>query len=93
MSVTLVESRDDSFQLDSTGTADLTFDADFDQCQMTIQTPQTGAGSAIVGGTCARIGARTVRVRLFRSESSPDSGSVLAALNERVVCSFLTTKH
>jgi hypothetical protein len=90
---TLVESRDDSFTLDSTGSKTLTFDADFDQCQMTVQSPQSGAGAGIVGGTCEVTGARTVKVRLFRTESSPDSGSVLAASNEQVVCSFLTTKN
>lgn len=93
MSVSIVESRDDSFQLDSTGSKDLTFDADFDQCQMTVKSPQSGAGVGIIGGTCDVTGPRSVKVRLFRTESSPDSGSALAASNERVVCAFLTTKH
>jgi hypothetical protein len=87
--MTTFQSRDDSIQLDSTGSAQITFDSAIDRAFMTVQTPQTGAGAAIVGGTCAKTGTKTVTIRLWRSVSSPDQFSVEAAANERVVVSLL----
>jgi hypothetical protein len=89
---TTFQSRDDSIQLDSTGSAVISFDGPIDRAFMTVQTPQTGAGSAIVGGTCAVVGPSSVKVRLWRSNDAPDQFSVEPAAGERVLINLLGTK-
>lgn len=46
--------------------------------------PQSGAGAGLVGCSVEQTGTRTVKIRFWRTESGPDSGSVLSANSEHV---------
>jgi hypothetical protein len=92
--MTTFQSRDDSVQLDSSGQANITFDSAIDRAFATAQSPQSGAGAGLVSVTVGapHTDGKTVTIRCWRTEASPDSGSVLPASGERVVVSLLGTK-
>jgi hypothetical protein len=46
--------------------------------------PQSGAGAGLVSAVPEQTGTRQVKTRFWRTESGPDSGSVLAAGSEHV---------
>lgn len=69
---------------DGSGYATVTFGDPIDAVMAAPNAPQTGAGSALVACSAEQTGAKTARVRCWRSEASPDSGSVLAAAHEAV---------
>jgi hypothetical protein len=86
------QSRDDSVQLDANGETVIGFDGPIDQCQMTIQSPRSGADQGMIGGTCEVTGPSSVTLRLWRSSASPQYGTKPAA-GERVLVSLLGCKN
>jgi hypothetical protein len=86
--MTTFQSRDDSIQLDATGSAVISFDSPIDRAFMTVQSPQSGQDSAIIGGTCQVTGPSSVTIRLWRSGAN---FTAKPAADERVLVNLLGT--
>ena len=69
---------------DASGYVDVTFPNPINGAVASAAGPQSGDGSGLVSVTCIQTGSNKVKLRFWKTLSSPDSGSVLAAGSEAV---------